>query len=108
MSGTQRTLTATLAADRVITDAEGGAYGVFAFDCGGAARNLDLPAGSAAFAGRQWIIRNSSDAAETITVRLTAGGTTIATVDQNESAVVLCHGTVAPTMTAVVMKVGAS
>ena len=108
MSGTQRTLTATLAADRIITAAEGGAYGVFNFDCGGASRNLDLPAGTAVLAGRQWIIRNSSDGPETITVRHTSGGTTIATVDQNETAIVLCHGTVAPTMTAVVMKVGAT
>jgi len=108
MAGKQLTLTETLAADRVLTAAEFSNYGVIAFDPGGAARNVDLPAGSAALQGQEITIRNAADAAETITVRLTAGGTTIATVDQNESAKVYCHGTVAPTFTAVVTKVGAT
>jgi hypothetical protein len=107
MSGKQLTLSETLAADRVLTAAEFRDYGVIDLDPT-AARNVDLPAGSAALAGQQVIIRNSANAAETITVRLTAAGATVATVDQNESAVILCHGTVAPTFTAVVMKVGAT
>lgn len=108
MAGTQRTLTETLAADRVLTAAEGAGYGVFALDCGGSARNVDLPAGTAALASRQWVVRNASDGVEAITLRLTGGGATVATIDQNESALVWCHGTVAPTMTAVVLKVGAT
>lgn len=107
MSNKQLTLSETLGADRILTAAEFSNYGVIDFDPA-AARNVDLPAGSAALAGQQIILRNSANAAETITLRLTAGGTTIATIDQNETAVVLCHGTVAPTFTAVVMKVGAT
>ena len=107
MAEKQLTLTETLSGDRVLTAAEFGNYGVIDFDPG-AARNVDLPAGSAALAGQQLLIRNSANAAETITVRLTGGGATVATVDQNESALVFCHGTVAPTFTAVVMKVGAT
>lgn len=108
MSNKQLTLTETLTGARVLTAAEFSDYGVLDFDCGGASRNVDLPAGSAALAGQQIIYRNSSDAAETVTLRLTSGGATVATIDQNESAVVLCHGTVAPTFTAVVTKVGAT
>lgn len=107
MAGTQHTLTETLGADRVITAAEFANYGVIDFDPA-AARNVDLPAGSAALAGQQIILRNSANAAETITLRLASAGATVATLDQNESAIVLCHGTVAPTFTAVVMKVGAT
>lgn len=107
MAEKQLTLTETLAADRVLTAAEFTNYGVIDFDPA-AARNVDLPAGSAALAGQQLLIRNSANAAETITVRLTSAGATVATLDQNESALVFCHGTVAPTFTAVVLKVGAS
>lgn len=107
MAEKQLTLTETLSGDRVLTAAEFSNYGVIDFDPG-AARNVDLPAGSAALAGQQLLIRNSANAAETITVRLTGGGATVATVDQNESALVFCHGTVAPTFTAVVLKVGAT
>ncbi len=107
MSNKQLTLSETLAADRVLTAAEFSAYGVIDF-APAAARKVDLPAGYAALAGQQLLIRNSANAAETITVRLTSGGATVATLDQNESALVFCHGTVAPTFTAVVLKVGAS
>lgn len=107
MAGTQHTLTETLAADRVMTAAEFANYGVYDVTPG-AARNLDLPAGSAALAGQSIMIRNAAQAAHTITVRLTSGGTTIATVDQNESALVYCNGTVAPTFLATVLKVGAT
>jgi hypothetical protein len=107
MSGSQRTLTETLSADRVLTAAEFRDYGVLNITPG-AARNIDLPAGSAALAGQDIILRNAAQSAHTITLRLTAGGTTIATIDQNESAIVQCNGTVAPTFLAVVMKVGAT
>lgn len=107
MAEKQLTLTETLSGDRVLTAAEFSNYGVIALDPG-AARNVDLPAGSAALAGQKILIRNAADAAETLTVRLTGGGATVATIDQNESAEIHCHGTVAPTFTAVVLKVGAS
>ena len=107
MAEKQLTLTETLSGDRVLTAAEFSNYGVWDVTPG-AARNVDLPAGSAALAGQQFIIRNAAQSAHTITLRLTGGGATVATVDQNESALVFCHGTVAPTFTAVVLKVGAS
>ena len=107
MSSKQRTLTETLAADRVLTAAEFYDNGVIDLDPA-AARNVDLPAGSASLAGQTCLIRNAANAAETITLRLTAAGATVATIDQNESALVFCHGTVAPTFTAVVLKVGAT
>lgn len=107
MANKQLTLTETLTGDRVLTAAEFSDYGVWDVTPG-AARNVDLPAGSAALAGRQFIIRNAAQSAHTITLRLTSAGATVATIGQNESAVVLCHGTVAPTFTAVVMKVGAT
>lgn len=106
MSNKQLTLSETLAADRVLTAAEFSNYGVIDFDPA-AARNVDLPAATT-LGGQQVIIRNSANAAETITLRLTGAGATVATIDQNESALVFCHGTVAPTFTAVVLKVGAS
>jgi len=107
MASKQLTLTETLTGDRVLTAAEFANYGVIDFTPG-AARNVDLPAGSAALAGQRIIIRNAAQTTHTITLRLTSGGSTVATIDQNESAEVLCHGTVAPTFTAVVMKVGAT
>lgn len=107
MSSKQLTLSETLTGARVLTAAEFASYGVIDFDCGGSARNIDLPVATT-LGGQTIIYRNSSDAAETATVRLTSGGTTIAVVDQNESALIYCHGTVAPTFTAVVLKVGAT
>lgn len=107
MANKQRALTETLSADRVLTAAEFKDYGVLVITPG-AARNIDLPAGSAALANSQVVIRNAAQAAHTITLRLTSGGATVATIDQNESALVYCHGTVAPTFTAVVTKVGAT
>jgi hypothetical protein len=106
MSQAQLTLTETLAADRVLTVAEFQDYGVLNITPG-AARNVDLPAATV-LGGQQIIVRNAAQAAHTITLRLTGAGATVATIDQNESALVYCHGTVAPTYTAVVMKVGAT
>jgi hypothetical protein len=107
MAGKQRTLSETLTGARVLTAAEFRDNGVIDLDPGGSARNVDLPVATV-LGGQDCIIRNSADAAETITLRLTSGGTTIATIDQNESAIVYCHGTVAPTFLAVVLKVGAT
>ena len=106
MSEKKLTLTETLGADRVLTAAEFSNYGTIHLDPAGA-RNVDLPVATT-LQGQSILIRNAADAAETITLRLTSGGATVATIDQNESALVFCHGTVAPTFTAVVLKVGAT
>ena len=61
-------------------------------DPGGAGRNLDLPAVTG-MAGEVFIIENTADAAEILTVRLTGGGATVVTPTQNETAIVWCDGT---------------
>ena len=76
---------------RVLTAAEVLDHSVFAFDPGGAARNLDLPVASASMAGQVLFIANTADAAEVITIR-TAAAATVATPTQNESAIVFCDG----------------
>lgn len=60
-------------------------------DPGGSARNVDLPA-EATSEGLIYLIVNTADAAEDITVRNDAAGT-IVTVSQNEMALVVCDGT---------------
>lgn len=59
-------------------------------DPGGAARNVDLPA-EASSDGLCFIIVNTADAAEVITVRDDAAAT-VATLAQNEAAMVFCDG----------------
>lgn len=54
--------------------------------------NVDLPAEESS-SGLSFVIYNTADAAETITVRNDAAGT-VATVAQDEAAVVTCNGTV--------------
>ena len=78
----------TLAADKTLThdDVE-----LQVLDPGGAARNVDLPAEEES-AGLRFVIANTADAAEVITVRNDAAGT-ICTPTQNETAVVWCDGT---------------
>lgn len=61
-------------------------------DPGGAGRNLDLPAVTG-MAGSTFIIKNTADAAEILTIRLTGGGATVCTPTQNETAIVYCDGT---------------
>lgn len=81
----------TLAGARVLTMDEIEAYNAVAFDPGGAARNLDLPAEEAC-AGVYLFIANKADAAEAITVRNDAAGT-VTVISQSESALVWCDGT---------------
>lgn len=81
----------TLAANRTLTEAEVLESSVFAFDPGGSARDLTLPAASAALAGQVLFVANTADAAEVITIDDTVGD--IATPTQNESAILFCDGT---------------
>lgn len=94
MAAKQLVLSETLTGARVLTEAEVKNYGVWAVDPGGAARNVDLPA-TTNLAGHEFEIHNLADAAEAITVRLTGGGATVATVDQNESVTVRCYSSTA-------------
>lgn len=80
----------TLAAGRVITQAEVERYQAFAFDPGGASRNVDLPL-AANNAGTYLYISNTADAAEILTVR-DAAAATIVTPTQAEAAMVWCDG----------------
>lgn len=80
----------TLTGARVITIAEVEQYQAFAFDPGGAARNVDLPAEEAC-TGAYLYISNTADAAEVLTIRNDAGGTVV-TPTQNECAMVWCDG----------------
>lgn len=84
----------TLTGTRVMTEAEVIAASVFTFDPGGAARNVDLPAPTAALAGQFVFIHNSADAAEIITIRSGPGGATVCTPSQNENAMCFCTGTI--------------
>lgn len=80
----------TLTGARVITTDEVERYNALAFDPGGAARNVDLPAEEFCTGVYLWI-SNTADAAEIITVRDDAGGTVV-TPTQNEAAFVWCDG----------------
>lgn len=80
----------TLSGARVITQDEVETYQAFAFDPGGAGRNVDLPAVGAC-AGVYLYISNLADAAEILTIR-NSSGTTIVTPTQNECAFVWCDG----------------
>lgn len=75
----------TLAAALQLTDND---PDYLAIDPGGSARNVDLPEATAANNGRTFLIYNSADAAETITVRVYGGGTTVGTVAQAKAAIV--------------------
>jgi hypothetical protein len=59
-------------------------------DPGGSARQVDLPA-EAVSGGDSWIIKNSADAAEVITIK-NDGGDTLATPTQSEAAICVCDG----------------
>lgn len=104
MARQSRVLTETLTGAKVLTAAEVTENYIYAVDPGGSARNVDLPATSAALAGQEFVIINTADAAETLTVRLTAGGATVATIDQNEHAVVTCYSATAGSWVGAVSK----
>lgn len=76
----------TAGADIVLTAAD---YPFLAIDPGGAGRNLDLPAVAK---NLFFVIKNTADAAEVITIRLTGGGATVCTPTQNETAVLWNDG----------------
>jgi len=76
---------------------------VLPIDPGGAGRTITLPAEADA-KGRLFIIINRADGAEDLTVK-NDGGTAVATVSQNEAAILICDGSV---WRAVVLKVGAT
>jgi hypothetical protein len=67
---------------------------VMCLDPGGSNRNVDLPAVTAADKGLTFIIVNTADAAEVITVRTSAGAglTPACTPTQNETAVLIWDG----------------
>lgn len=96
-------LAETLTGARVLTEAEVKNYGYIVLDPGGAARNVDLPA-TTNVAGHSVTIINSADAAEALTVRLTAGGATIGTIDQSENATFICYSATAGSWVAQVGK----
>jgi len=81
----------TLTGNRTITVAEIEQYQAFAFDPGGAGRNVVLPP-EAACKGVVLFISNKADAAEILTVQNDAAGT-IVTPTQNEACMVWCDGT---------------
>ena len=104
MARQSRVLTETLTGARVLTAAEVADNYIYAVDPGGAARNIDLPATSAALAGQEFVLINTADAAEAITVRLTAGGATVATVEQNEHVRLTCVSATAGSWVGMVSK----
>lgn len=80
--------TETLAATRVIDPDDA----ILQYlDPGGAGRNVDLPAEANA-RGQMFLIVNTADAAENLTVRNDAAGT-IGVVGQNEMGMFVCNGT---------------
>jgi hypothetical protein len=81
----------TLTGARTITVDEIDQYQGFAFDPGGSARTVTLPA-EAASKGAFVTISNEADAAEIITIE-NDGTDTIVTPTQNEAAILWCDGT---------------
>lgn len=80
--------TEALAATKVLQTDD---VGVHWLDPDGAGRNVDLPA-EADSAGLEFVVINTADAAENLTVR-DDGGTTIGVVGQNEMGMFFCNGT---------------
>lgn len=80
----------TLSGDRTLTLSEIDQYNLWAFDPGGAGRNVDLPVEESSD-GAVLLIANTADAAEVLTVR-DDGTNTIVTPTQNEAALVWCDG----------------
>lgn len=61
-------------------------------DPGGSARNVTLHTEAESDGAMLWIV-NAADAAENLVFKASDGTTTIATANQNESAVLTCDGT---------------
>jgi hypothetical protein len=82
-----------LSAGRVLTFDEVERWQAVAFDCNGAARNLDLPA-EELYAGAFLLITNATAATHALTVRNDAAGTVVAVpaATVNRSARVWCDG----------------
>lgn len=83
--------TETLSATRTLTATEVDTYNAVAFDCNGAARNLDLPAEESC-QGVYLFIRNVTAATHALTVRNDAAGTVVA-IPADKGAMVWCDGT---------------
>ena len=83
--------TETLSANRTLTLDEIERYNAVAFDCNGAARNLDLPAVSVC-AGVYLHVRNTTAATHALTVRDATTATVIA-IPAAKGAIVWCDGT---------------
>lgn len=81
--------TETLAGTRVLTAAEVNTYGVMSFDPGGAGRAITLPA-IASNVGESFVISNTADAAEVLTISDSVG--TVVTPTQAESAILWNDG----------------
>ena len=80
----------TLTGPLVLTEADVANSFMIAIDPGGAVRNVDLPATSAALKGQTFVIINTSGGAFALTVRLTGGGATVATIGQSQNATFYC------------------
>ncbi len=81
----------TLSGNRTMTTAEADEQNIWAFDPGGGARTLTLPA-EADCTGYVLFIANTADAAEILTIQDDTPAT-VCTPTQNESAIVWCDGT---------------
>lgn len=85
---------ATLTGALVLTEADVRNHTMIPLDPGGAGRNVDLPA-TTNLEGHEFTIINTADAAEDLTVRLTGGGATVATISQSEHAHFVCWSSTA-------------
>lgn len=77
----------TLTGNRTVTFADGN---VLRFDPGGAARDVTMPAEAEA-AGVVYKVINAASAAENLVIK-DDGGSTIATLNQNEMGEIVCDG----------------
>jgi len=81
---------ATLSGDLVVTVKH---PTILKLDPGGATRDVTLEAEAGAAGRLRWIVNAANAGGENLLVKEDSGVTTIATINQNESAVVYCDGT---------------
>lgn len=81
----------TLAGNRTLTATEVRTYGIWAFDPGGAARDLVVPAATSC-TGEILMVTNTADADETITVKV--GSTEVCQVAEGQCVLLFCTGSV--------------